>query len=172
MVTNLIKVIIFILEVTDMPRGGGYQTKQKAQVLQYLEAHSAEHITAAELLIALNTSGAAIGSATVYRQLEKLEAQGLVRRYALDDRGSACWQYAGAEAKAGTCRNHFHLKCTVCGTLVHLNCDHLHEIAHHVAAEHDFIIDPARTVFYGICGACSAASQTKEGNTNETPENA
>lgn len=154
-----------------MPRGGGYQTKQKAQVLQYLESHSTEHITAAELLIALNTSGAAIGSATVYRQLEKLEAEGLVRRYALDDRGSACWQYAGAEAKAGTCRNHFHLKCTVCGTLFHLNCDHLHEIARHVAAEHQFCIDPARTVFYGVCSACSTAEMiAKEGNPNETEE--
>ena len=68
-----------------MPRGGGYQTKQKAQVLKYLEAHSTEHITAAELLIALNTSGAAIGSATVYRQLEKLEAEGLVREMGVDD---------------------------------------------------------------------------------------
>ena len=85
-----------------MPRGGGYQTKQKAQVLRYLEAHSRQHITAAELLIALNTGGVQIGSATVYRQLEKLEAEGLVRRYALDDRGSACWQYAGAEAKPVT----------------------------------------------------------------------
>ena len=142
-----------------MPRGGGYQTKQKAQVLQYLEAHSSEHITAAELLIALNTEGAPIGSATVYRQLEKLEAEGLVRRYALDDRGSACWQFAGAEAKAGTCRNHFHLKCTVCGTLFHLNCDHLHGIADHVAEEHGFVIDPARTVFYGICESCRAGSE-------------
>lgn len=137
-----------------MPRKGGYQTKQKTQVLTYLEAHAAEHITAAELVFALNAEGAAIGSATVYRQLEKLEAEGLVRRYALDDRGSACWQYAGAEAKAGTCHSHFHLKCTVCGTLFHLNCDHLHEIAYHVAAEHGFEIDPARTVFYGVCEKC------------------
>ena len=80
-----------------MPRSGEYQTKQRAQILQYLASHSSAHMTAAELLIALNTSGTPIGSATVYRQLEKLEAQGLVRRYALDDRGSACWQYAGAE---------------------------------------------------------------------------
>ena len=145
-----------------MPRGGGYQTKQKTLVLQYLEAHSTEHITAAELLIALNTGGKPIGSATVYRQLEKLEAEGLVRRYALDDRGSACWQYAGAEAKAGTCRQHFHLKCMVCGTLFLLNCDHLHEISRHVAAEHDFLIDPARTVFYGVCGACRAGSEGKD----------
>lgn len=137
-----------------MPRKSGYQTKQKAQVLAYLEAHAAQHITAAELVFALNAEGAAIGAATVYRQLEKLEAEGIVRRYALDDRGSACWQYIGSEAAAGACHSHFHLKCTVCGTLYHLDCGHLHEIADHVEADHGFRIDPSRTVFYGICQSC------------------
>lgn len=155
-----------------MPRSGEYQTKQRAQILQYLASHSSAHMTAAELLIALNTSGTPIGSATVYRQLEKLEAQGLVRRYALDDRGSACWQYAGAEAENGICHQHFHLKCTVCNTLFHLHCDHLHEIADHVAAEHGFAIDPARTVFYGVCGSCRADEvipSQKRSTENENP---
>ncbi len=136
-----------------MPRGGGYQTKHKALVLSYFEEHASQHVTAAELLLALNTNGSTIGSATIYRQLEKLEAEGLVRRYALDDRGSACWQYAKA-ADAGDCHSHFHLKCTVCGTLFHLDCHHLHEIAHHVESDHGFAIDPARTVFYGVCEKC------------------
>ncbi len=146
-----------------MSRKDGYQTKQKARVLDFLEQHPAQHITAAELLHALTENGTPMGSATVYRQLEKLEAQGLVRRYSLDDRGSACWQYAGAEAQSGGCMNHFHLKCTVCGTLFHLDCDHLHEIASHVAAEHGFCIDPSRTVFYGVCETCAnAASEETE----------
>ena len=137
-----------------MPRKNGYQTRQKAIVLEYFEAHSNEHITAAALLLELNKQGLTIGSATVYRQLEKLEAEGVVRRFALDDRGSACWQYIGGEAEQ--CRHHFHLKCTVCGTLIHLDCDHLDESSDHVAAEHGFLIDPARTVFYGICDQCAA----------------
>ena len=149
----MISIINFIFaEVYDMPRKTGYQTKQKSQILAYFAAHSGDHITAAALLHALNQQGASIGAATVYRQLEKLEAEGLVRRYALDDRGSACWQYTGGENTV--CRHHFHLKCTECGTLFHLDCGHLHEIADHVATEHGFQIDPARTVFYGICDQC------------------
>ena len=103
--------------------------------------------------------------------LEKLEAEGLVRRYALDDRGSACWQYAGTDGAAGACRHHFHLKCTECGTLFHLNCDHLQEIAAHVASEHGFCIDPARTVFYGICADCAVLNEQKEGTENNETEN-
>ena len=139
-----------------MQQKKGYQTKQKAQILAYLESHPERHITAAELLVALAQSGKPIGSATVYRQLEKLEAQGLVRRYALDDRGSACWQYAGDGDENGDCCSHFHLKCTGCGTLIHLDCEHLHGIAAHVESDHGFAIDLSRTVFYGVCAACAA----------------
>lgn len=137
-----------------MQRKGGYQTKQKALILAYLETHPERHVTAAELLHALTENGTPMGAATIYRQLEKLEQEGLVRRYSLDDRGSACWQYGGEEARAGTCHSHFHLKCTECGTLIHLDCEHLHEIAHHVENDHGFCIDPSRTVFYGICESC------------------
>ena len=141
-----------------MQRKNSYQTKQKALILEYLETHPERHITAAELLHALTENGTPMGAATIYRQLEKLEQDGLVRRYSLDDRGSACWQYAGEEAKAGTCHSHFHLKCTVCGRLIHLDCSHLHEIAHHVAADHGFQIDPSRTVFYGLCRQCDSGA--------------
>ncbi len=134
---------------------GGYRTKQKSCLLAYLETHADRHVTAAELVQALASDGTPVGTATVYRHLERLESDGLVRRYALDDRGSACWQYAGAESGEGGCRSHFHLKCTACGTLFHLDCDHLNEIAAHVAAEHGFAIDPGRTVFYGMCKTCA-----------------
>lgn len=137
-----------------MTQRKSYQTRQKAQILSYLESHPERHITAAELLVALAKSGTPIGSATVYRQLERLEAEGLVRRYALDDRGSACWQFAGADDDHGDCCSHFHLKCTSCGTLFHLDCDHLHGIAAHVQSDHGFTIDLSRTVFYGICEHC------------------
>lgn len=142
-----------------MPRKPGYCTKQKEQILDYLQSHPQQHVTAAALLHALTENGTPVGTATVYRQLERLETEGRVRRYTLDDRGSACWQYAGDAAHTGACQSHFHLKCTACGKLIHLDCAHLHEIAAHVAQDHGFSIDPVRTVFYGVCEAC--AQQTE-----------
>ena len=144
-----------------MPGRGAYQTKQGAQLLDYLKSHAGRHITAAELIHALAENGTPMGAATVYRRLEKLEAEGLVRRFALDDRGSACWQYIDPDAPAADCHAHFHLKCTACGELYHLDCDHLHEIAAHVAADHGFAIDPSRTVFYGVCADCTEKKENK-----------
>lgn len=138
-----------------MERQSTYHTKQKARILAYFEENPHRHITAAELIQALSQNGTPIGAATVYRQLERLEQNGLLRRYAADERGSACWQYGGEEAKAGTCHSHFHLKCTECGILIHLDCTHLAELTGHVRADHGFAIAPERTTFYGICSQCS-----------------
>lgn len=138
-----------------MARSGAYQTKHKSLLLQFLSDNADRHLTAAEVQMALAANGTPIGAATIYRQLERLESEGTVRRYLLDDRGGSCWQYIGDAAQAAHCRTHFHLKCTVCGQLTHLDCDHLHAIADHVAEEHQFRIDPSRTVFYGICGSCA-----------------
>lgn len=142
-------------------KASGYQTKQKTRILLYFEAHPDQHFTAAEVVQAMVANGEPIGAATVYRQLDRLEQGGLLRRYVTDDRSSACWQYGGNEAKAGTCHAHFHLKCTQCGVLIHLDCDHLAEITSHLQNHHGFIIAPERTTFYGICEQCSAKSAAR-----------
>ncbi len=150
-----------------MERQSTYHTKQKARILAYFEENPHRHITAAELIQALSKNGTSIGAATVYRQLERLEQNGLLRRYTADERGSACWQYGGEEAKAGTCHSHFHLKCTKCGVLIHLDCTHLAELTDHIRTEHGFSIAPERTTFYGICSQCApagAAPQETERN--------
>jgi Fur family ferric uptake transcriptional regulator len=74
-----------------------------------------------------------------------------VRRYNLE--GEACYQYID---ESGGCREHFHLKCEKCGTLIHLECAVLNDTADHVRREHRFEINPFKTVFYGICKNCAA----------------
>lgn len=129
----------------------GYQTKQKARILSYFEMHPDRHFTAAELVQAMQNDGTPIGAATVYRQLERLEQGGLLRRYALDERGSACWQYAMHREH---CTTHFHLKCTACGMLLHTDCEFLRNIDTHILAHHGFCVDHSRTVLYGLCEQC------------------
>lgn len=124
-----------------------YNTKQKTAVLSFLKENSSRHITAADIVNALNASGSKIGTATVYRHLDKLVGDGFVKKYITDN--GACYQYGGE------CHgNHFHLKCTSCDTLFHVDCDFLENLAPHILEHHKFKVDNTRTVMYGICEKC------------------
>ena len=83
--------------------------------------------------------------------LKKLCASGEVRKFTGGDGDSACYQYAGKNAE---CREHYHLKCTECGKLIHAECKFLSELSAHIYNEHGFKVDGSRTVLYGVCGDC------------------
>lgn len=138
-----------------MRTAGGYRTRQRELILAVLKEQKDEHMTAEELMLRLRSDGAAVGTATVYRYLEKLYSEGLVQKYTDGTKGGARYSYAEKE-----CRGHFHLKCTECGKLFCADCDFLSELKKHVCGEHGFTIDPSKTVFYGICGEC-AKKQTE-----------
>lgn len=140
-----------------MKRESGYNTKQKENLLAYLIKNRDKHTTVQELTAFLSAEGTPMGTATIYRQLDKLVENGLVRKYVFNGKTGACYQYIGGGDS--DCHEHFHLKCIACGQLIHLNCDHLLSINQHIFEHHGFTVDPSQTVFYGICNACSGAEE-------------
>lgn len=133
-----------------------YNTKQKEILLKFLHENSSEHITVQEICNFMNNAGTPMGTATVYRQLDKLVEQGFVRKYVLDGRSGACYQYTGNDNK---CFEHYHLKCISCGKLIHLDCHFLNEINSHIFQNHGFIVDSSKTVFYGQCVECQKGAE-------------
>ncbi|MDD6490059.1 MAG: Fur family transcriptional regulator [Clostridia bacterium] len=136
----------------------GYKTKQREAILKYLVDNSDSHVTVCQIADYLSSNGNHVGVTTIYRHLEKLLEQGLVRKYTVDGSTGACFQYVQENSR---CREHFHLKCEKCGCLIHLECSHLDELYEHIYDDHAFRINPFRTVFYGICKECSAKENTK-----------
>ena len=132
-----------------------YNTKQKERVTAVLREAGGAHMTAEEIAAALSP----IGLSTVYRQLDRLTEQGTVRRFFIGEGTSACYQYAG---DAGNCRNHYHLKCSVCGTLLHVECEYLDEMASHVLEHHGFTVQAEKTVLYGVCADCRKKEALRE----------
>ena len=126
-----------------------YSTKQHQAVLRCLEQRAEEALTAADLAEDLLRAGCPVGLATIYRQLERLEKQGLVHKLVTDE--GACWQYCDCHAH----RDCILLKCEVCGAIQHMDCGHLGELYQHVLQQHHFRINPRRTLFYGLCDRCS-----------------
>lgn len=124
-----------------------YKTRQSELILEYIKQNANRHLTAEEISDGLKSK---VGKTTVYRNLERLCEQGVVRKYILTDGSSACYQYIDCAQLS----RHFHLKCLKCGRLLHLECEHLKEIDEHIKTEHGFVVDPTRTVFYGTCMEC------------------
>jgi len=124
-----------------------YQTRQGKALTDYLRSLGGRHVSAAEIAENLPEK---MATATIYRQLEKLTAQGQVRKY-VNDGAPACYQYVGDGAG---CAEHFHLKCASCGALIHLDCPELKRLTEHILQEHGFRTDPVRSAFFGTCAEC------------------
>ena len=136
-----------------MKQDSGYKTRQKEKLLDYLMKNKENHTNVQEISAFLTTEGTPVGTATIYRQLDKLVECGVVRRYNFDGKTGACYQYISDD---NDCHEHFHLKCTSCGKLIHLSCDRLSGISSHISERHGFRIAPSQTVFYGKCSECLA----------------
>ncbi|MDR2403099.1 MAG: transcriptional repressor [Spirochaetaceae bacterium] len=131
-------------------RPASYSTRQQKLILDYLASLGDSHVTVFQLVRHFEQEAAGIGQTTIYRHLEKLAARGIIRKYVLNDGKSACYQYVGNDV----CREHFHLTCEQCGSLIHLDCELLDTIQGHLLREHGFQINKLKTVFYGTCGKC------------------
>ncbi len=91
-----------------------------------------------------------IGEATVYRCLASLAEDGDVKKFISEKGQGSYYQFS----PCGSRETHFHLKCTSCGRLIHLDCGFMKDFEEHVLTEHDFAVDNTRTVIYGVCAEC------------------
>ena len=129
-----------------------YKTKQKEILVNYLASKKGTHFTAGEICDYMKSQGETIGQSTVYRRLESLVDEGILNKYTVDGTSPACFEYVGEESHGEeVC---YHCKCEKCGKLIHLHCEEMKEIQEHLLKGHQFMMDPKRTVFYGLCEQC------------------
>lgn len=128
-----------------------YKTKQSEELIEFLKQNKNRHMTAEEVYGELHSNGSTVGRTTVYRHLEKLYAEGAIRKFLTGDNSGACFQYVD---NPEACHNHYHLRCNSCGRLIHTDCDFLNELAEHIKDEHSFYLDTEKTVIYGVCEHC------------------
>lgn len=128
-----------------------YKTRQHDELIAYL-ATVPGHITVSDVCDHFRSRGTPIGTTTIYRQLEKMVDAGLVTKYNLEPNSPACFEYVG-HSREETC---YHCKCQLCGKLIHMHCHEFPGLQQHIQEHHGFVIDPLRTVFYGVCAQCAA----------------
>ncbi len=134
-----------------------YTTKQRQAVLQCLERRGDASVTAGELAEDLRAAGCPVGLATIYRQLERLEAAGVVHKINTED--GAFYQYCGRENHDH--RDCFLLRCERCGRIRHVDCVQLQGLYDHLEREHHFRINPRGTLLSGVCDLCAKEEESR-----------
>jgi len=132
-------------------RNKAYNTAGKKALIEYLAQNRDRQFTVDELFTALAEIGASVGKSSLYRLLERLVADGMVRKFKESELSSAAFQYIGNDKD---CSHHLHLKCAECGKLVHLECPNSVALIAHIYEEHGFSIDSKKSVLYGKCKDC------------------
>ncbi len=61
-----------------------YRTKQKELILSCIQAHRKPFFTSKDVIRSLEEQGAKVGTATVYRNLERLEEEGVIARTTIE----------------------------------------------------------------------------------------
>ena len=129
-----------------------YRTKQKDLILSCIQAHQGSFFTSKDIVSALAEQGAKVGTATVYRNLERLEEEGIIARTSIEGTSSVCYRFL-PDTPEGV---YFFLKCEECGDLSPIDCGELQKLYEHVIEHHHVRINPTKTVLYGLCEACLA----------------
>lgn len=128
-----------------------YATASRKKILEYLKRSGDRTVTAADIDCYLRSSGDEVNITTIYRYLDKLGREGCVMKYAAEKGGQAVFQYV---EQGHRCEEHLHLKCVMCGGLLHLECAFMDEISEHILADHGFLLQCRNSILYGICEKC------------------
>ncbi len=130
-----------------------YQTAQKKLLLDFLSAHARQAFTIEELAQALEGREHAPGKSTLYRLMPLLVQEGRVKRFVRGTSRQFLYQVMGE-----SCRTHLHLKCSVCGQMVHMGQEESLSLLRLIDQKYHFAVDEGDTVLFGRCEACRRSS--------------
>jgi len=125
-----------------------YSTQQRKILLDFLEKHSDESLSALDIINNLAKQG--ISKSAVYRNLAALEEEGKVKRTVKLGERTSYYQYMASEY----CKNKIHIHCIKCGKTAHISGSLAKRIGSSIQLEDDFQIDNSETVIYGLCKNC------------------
>lgn len=135
-----------------MNYSSSYHTKQQQAILNYMENNKDIYVTVSQIARHLKEQKSPVGVTTIYRHLDKFQKEGIVQKIVLDGNSGACYQYIAGTSKGDNLQ--FLLKCENCGEITNMGCSHMQDLYSHVLKQHNFNVNPYRTMFYGTCGKC------------------
>ena len=126
-----------------------YKTSQRELLMNYIKEHSSELLSADKIANELCRDGK-ISVSSVYRNLSRLSEEGYIRK--VPDESGRVMLYSYLDYS--NCDSHFHLSCTACGRVIHMDDDVSADVLRLVFRSSNFKISESKTIFYGTCSDC------------------
>lgn len=133
-----------------------YKTKQRVAILDFIESNKDREVTANDILVYLNKNDLKASQTTIYRYLDNLVKEGIIKKNYSEEKASSCYQYVGKR-----CKEHYHLKCNNCGEIIHLDSEIFSSIEKKIIDRYGFKIDNIKTILYGTCNKCNMNNKSK-----------
>ena len=128
-----------------------YNTAGRRKLIEFMSQSGDRPYTVEDIYSAMTEDGSSVGKSSLYRLLDGLCEEGILRKFRENEQSAATFQYVGSDADCG---QHLHLKCATCGRLIHLECAMSRELVSHILEDHGFRIDSKRSVLWGVCEDC------------------
>ena len=123
-----------------------YQTEQRKTLLAYFAENPNKQFDIDEL----QNSIVGISKSAIYRNINRMVEMGILRRFQSEVSKKFLYQYIGSHE----CNEHFHLKCSVCGTILHMDTVFSEVLMDVVGRYADFDLDTSKTLLLGHCISC------------------
>jgi Fe2+ or Zn2+ uptake regulation protein len=121
-------------------------TRQRRLIWETLVAEPDSHLSADDLVARVREHLPTVDPSTVYRTLDLLVREGLVRR---TDLGADRAFYEPAHDHP-----HHHVVCERCGGVVHLHDEQIGDVRKRVEQASGYVLSRNDMSFYGLCPAC------------------
>ena len=125
-----------------------YRTEKREALSDFLRSHASDAFSLEQLCDILCPDGQ--GRSTVYRLVSRCVDEGVVRKIADVRTRHNSYQWIGEG-----CSHHLHLKCTVCGQVIHLDHETSHKFEDTLRASLSFLLDEEQTLLFGRCKGCA-----------------
>jgi len=130
------------VEANDLKKAGLKVTLPRVRILELLEQHADQHLSAEDIYRLLLDNDEDIGLATVYRVLTQFEAAGIVCRHQFEG-GKAVFELISKG-------EHDHIVCVKTGLVEEFHDPVIFEHIQKIAEEHDFEMTDHSLVIFGI----------------------
>jgi Fur family transcriptional regulator, ferric uptake regulator len=121
-------------------------TRQRRLIWDALVAEPDTHLSADELVTRVREQMPKVDPSTIYRTLDMLCREGLVRR---TDLGAGHAVFEPAQDHL-----HHHVVCEQCGAVVHLHDDDIGDVRERVETASGYLLSRRDMSFYGLCPRC------------------